>query len=145
MVPIAYKSIKEMPAAARQYTLAHMGELYPMKTLAFFCVMMPRAVYELVGSMDETFGRGFFEDDDYCRRIEQKGFHMACADDVLVHHHLSASFDKVDGGERQMLQHRSTSKPTGQLSSILLHLGLECAIEYRKVQHRLAAQHFKER
>ena len=107
MVPVAYKSIEEMPAAARQYTLAHMGELYPMQTLAFFCVMMPRTVYELVGPMDETFGRGFFEDDDYCRRIEQLGFHMACADDVLVHHHLSASFDKVDGGERQALFERN--------------------------------------
>jgi GT2 family glycosyltransferase len=107
MVPVAYKSIEEMPAAARQYTLAHMGELYPMQTLAFFCVMMPRAVYELVGPMDETFGRGFFEDDDYCRRIEQQGFHMGCADDVLVHHHLSASFDKVDGGERKMLFDRN--------------------------------------
>jgi GT2 family glycosyltransferase len=107
MVPVAYKSINEMPAAARQYTLTHMGELYPMRTLAFFCVMMPRTVYELVGPMDETFGRGFFEDDDYCRRIEQQGFHMGCADDVLVHHHLSASFDKVDGGERKMLFDRN--------------------------------------
>ncbi len=107
MVPVAYKSITEMPAAARCYTMAHMGELFPMRTLAFFCVMMPRAVYERVGPMDETFGRGFFEDDDYCRRIEEQGLHMACADDVLVHHHLSASFDKVDGGERQMLFERN--------------------------------------
>jgi GT2 family glycosyltransferase len=107
MVPVAYRTIEEMPAAARKYTLAHMGELYPMRTLAFFCVMMPRAVYERVGPMDETFGRGFFEDDDYCRRIEQQGFHMACADDVLVHHHLSASFDKIDGSERQILFDRN--------------------------------------
>lgn len=102
-VPVAYATIEHMPAAARSYTLPHMGQLYPMKTLAFFCVMMPRAVYEKVGPMDENFGRGFFEDDDYSRRIEQQGLHLACADDVLVHHHLSASFDKVDNGERQAL------------------------------------------
>jgi len=106
-VPVVYDSIEHMPAAARRYTLPHMGQLYPMKTLAFFCVMMPRTVYEKVGPMDENFGRGFFEDDDYSRRIEQQGLHLACADDVLVHHRLSASFDKVDNGERQALFERN--------------------------------------
>ncbi len=106
-VPVVYETIEQMPVAARQYTLTHMGELYPMKTLAFFCVMMPRSVYETVGPMDEHFGRGFFEDDDYSRRIQQQGLHLACADDVLVHHRLSASFDKVDGGERKALFDRN--------------------------------------
>lgn len=106
-VPVVYDTIAQMPAAAREYTLAHMGKLYPMKTLAFFCVMLPRTVYDSVGPMDEHFGRGFFEDDDYSRRIEQQGLHLACADDVLVHHRLSASFDKVDSGERQALFERN--------------------------------------
>lgn len=106
-VPVHYDTLEQMPAAARGWTLAHMGQLHPMRTLAFFCVMMPRAVYEQVGPMDENFGRGFFEDDDYCRRIEQLRLHMACADDVLVHHRLSASFDKVDNGERQALFERN--------------------------------------
>ena len=106
-VPVVYETMEHMPAAARRYTLPRMGQLYPMKTLAFFCVMMPRAVYEKVGPMDENFGRGFFEDDDYSRRIEQQGLRLACADDVLVHHHLSASFDKVDNGERQALFERN--------------------------------------
>ncbi|MEQ6434628.1 glycosyltransferase [Comamonas sp. w2-DMI] len=106
-VPVHYEMLAQMPAASRVWTLAHMGQLYPMRTLAFFCVMMPRAVYERVGPMDETFGRGFFEDDDYCRRIEQQGLHLACADDVLVHHRLSASFDKVDSSERRALFERN--------------------------------------
>ncbi|MDL5036564.1 glycosyltransferase [Comamonas sp. Y6] len=106
-VPVHYESLTQMPAASRVWTLAHMGQLYPMRTLAFFCVMMSRAVYERIGPMDETFGRGFFEDDDYCRRVEQQGLHLACADDVLVHHRLSASFDKVDSGERQALFERN--------------------------------------
>lgn len=106
-VPVHYDTLEQMPAAARGWTLPHMGQLHPMRTLAFFCVMMPRAVYAQVGPMDEHFGRGFFEDDDYCRRIEQLGLHMACADDVLVHHRLSASFDKVDSGERQALFERN--------------------------------------
>lgn len=106
-VPVHYDTLAQMPAAARAWTLAHMAQTYPVPTLAFFCVMMPRAVYERVGPMDETFGRGFFEDDDYCRRIEQAGLRKVCADDVLVHHRLSASFDKVDNGERQALFERN--------------------------------------
>lgn len=106
-VPVQYDTLAQMPAAARGWTLQHMGQLYPMRTLAFFCVMMPRTVFEQVGPLDEHFGRGFFEDDDYCRRIEQLGLHMACADDVLVHHQLSASFEKVDNRERQALFERN--------------------------------------
>ena len=108
-VPVIYDTIEQMPAAARRYTLPRMGQLYPMKTLAFFCVMMPREVYNKVGPMDENFGRGFFEDDDYSRRIEQQGLHLACAEDVLVHHRLSASFDKVDSSERQALFEKNKS------------------------------------
>ena len=106
-VPVHYNDLTDMPAAAREWTLRHMGQLYPIPTLAFFCVMMPRAVYNLVGPMDENFGRGFFEDDDYCRRIEQQGLQKACADDVLVHHRLSASFAKVNNSERQQLFERN--------------------------------------
>ena len=106
-VPVHYADLADMPAAARGWTLRHMGELYPMRTLAFFCVMLPRAVFERVGPMDENFGRGFFEDDDYCRRIEQQDLTLACADDALVHHRLSASFAKVKNTERQELFERN--------------------------------------
>jgi GT2 family glycosyltransferase len=93
-----------MQRKARRYTLAHMGELRSMRTLAFFCVMFPRRVYEHVGPLDEDFGLGFFEDDDYCRRIEQAGWRIMCAEDVFVHHHLSASFGKLGKGRGELLK-----------------------------------------
>lgn len=98
-----YSNIKQMPTEVMNYTLASMGQRYLMKTLAFFCVMMPRSTYELCGPISEDYGRGFFEDDDYCRRIESEGLSLACADDVFVHHHLSASFNKLKQEERQLL------------------------------------------
>lgn len=102
-ISISYDDMDGMLHAAADYTARHVGQLTPLRTAAFFCVMMPRAVYERVGPLDEAFGIGFFEDDDYCRRVQQAGWTIACADDVFVHHHLSASFNKLKQDQRRAL------------------------------------------
>lgn len=99
-IDIAYDDMQAMMREAARYTRAHPGERIPIRTAAFFCVAMRRDTFERVGGMDESFGVGFFEDDDYCRRVEQAGLRVACAEDVFVHHHLSASFDAL-GSERK--------------------------------------------
>jgi len=50
--------------------------------------------------LDEQFGLGFFEDDDYCRRVKISGYEVVVVEDSFVHHHLSASFDGI-GLERE--------------------------------------------
>ncbi|ODT79556.1 MAG: group 2 family glycosyltransferase [Nitrosomonadales bacterium SCN 54-20] len=102
-ISIAYEDIDDMLLKSAAYTRKHIGQTYRLRTAAFFCVMMPRATYERVGKLDEAFGRGFFEDDDYCRRIEQLGLRVVCAEDVFIHHHLSASFEKLKQQDRQRL------------------------------------------
>lgn len=102
-IDIAYDSMEDMLLKAAAYTRRHIGLTYPIRTAAFFCVMMPRSTYKQVGPLDEAFGRGFFEDDDYCRRVEQAGLLVVCAEDVYVHHHLSASFNQLKSMERQKL------------------------------------------
>ncbi|MEJ1463875.1 MAG: glycosyltransferase [Candidatus Sedimenticola sp. (ex Thyasira tokunagai)] len=104
-IRIRYNDSVEMQRKARNYTLKHMGETFPIRTLAFFCVMMPRQIYEQVGPLDEAYGLGFFEDDDYCRRIEKAGKRLECAEDVFIHHHLSASFNKLGKGRKELLEH----------------------------------------
>ena len=102
-IDVSYEDMRGMRAAAAAYTRRHAGELLPIRTVAFFCVAMPRSTYEAVGPLDPAFGVGFFEDDDYCRRVEAAGLGVACAEDVFVHHHLSASFDKLKAEARQQL------------------------------------------
>ncbi|MFC5437002.1 glycosyltransferase [Rhodanobacter umsongensis] len=102
-IDISYDDMDGMLHAAADYTARHAGQLTALRTAAFFCVMMPRDVYEKVGPLDEAFGIGFFEDDDYCRRVDQAGWTIACADDVFVHHNLSASFNKLKQETRQTL------------------------------------------
>ncbi|KVM96720.1 hypothetical protein WJ62_22265 [Burkholderia diffusa] len=62
--------------------------------------MMPRSTYERCGPVSEDYGVGYFEDDDYCRRVQLAGLSVGCAENVFVHHHLSASFNKL-GEERK--------------------------------------------
>lgn len=102
-ISISYDNMDEMLTESASYTRRHIGKVYPLRTAAFFCVMLHRTVYEKVGSLDEAFGRGFFEDDDYCRRIEELGLKVVCAEDVFIHHQLSASFDKLKQQDRQKL------------------------------------------
>jgi GT2 family glycosyltransferase len=98
-----YKNPNDMFPEVTHIIFKNMGKLLPLKTAAFFCVMMSREVYEKVGLLDESFGLGFFEDDDYCRRVQQQGYDIFCAEDVFIHHHLSASFDKLKSETRQEL------------------------------------------
>jgi GT2 family glycosyltransferase/glycosyltransferase involved in cell wall biosynthesis/uncharacterized coiled-coil protein SlyX len=102
-IDIHYADMEAMLAASGRYTRSHIGEVFTLHTAAFFCVMMAREVYRRIGDLDEAFGRGFFEDDDYCRRIEQLGLRVVCAEDVFIHHHLSASFNKLRSADRQAL------------------------------------------
>ena len=108
-IDIRYGTMDEMLLAARDFTARHAGQSTALRTAAFFCVMLRRSVYEKVGPLDEAFGIGFFEDDDYCRRVEQAGWKIACADDVFVHHQLSASFDLLKQETRQALFDKNRS------------------------------------
>lgn len=109
-VALKYNTMEEMLQAARSYTSMHMGENFDIQTLAFYCVMIPKEVVDHVGLLDESYGLGFFEDDDYCRRVELAGMRIVCAEDVFIHHHLSASFMKLDRDARRALFNENKSK-----------------------------------
>jgi GT2 family glycosyltransferase/glycosyltransferase involved in cell wall biosynthesis len=102
-IQISYNTMDEMLVESGKYTRSHIGKIQNLYTAAFFCVMFSRQTYEAVGPLDEAFGRGFFEDDDYCRRVEQLDLTIGCAEDVFIHHHLSASFNKMRSADRQAL------------------------------------------
>jgi GT2 family glycosyltransferase/glycosyltransferase involved in cell wall biosynthesis len=102
-IEIFYDNMAQMLKRSASYTHTNLGQLLPLRTAAFFCVMLRREVFEKIGPLDEAFGRGFFEDDDYCRRVEQFGLKITCAEDVFVHHNLSASFKKLRNEDRLKL------------------------------------------
>lgn len=95
VIEIDYADMEEMAIRARLYTRTRRGRRTPLRVIHFFCVMIPRRVWEQVGCLDEGLGLGMFEDDDYSVRVRQAGFEIACAEDVFIHHHHSASFGEL--------------------------------------------------
>lgn len=103
-IEIDYEKISDMPAFTTRRMREHEGVCFDIKSLAMFCVMMRRCVYESVGPLDEEFEVGMFEDDDYSLRVRQAGFRTVCAEDAFVHHVGQAAFKSLlASGEYQRI------------------------------------------
>lgn len=76
------------------------GVVRVSERLTFFCVAVRRELFELLNGLDEGYGIGNFEDDDFCARAEFLGYDLAVARGVFVYHKGSATFqdNKVDHG-----------------------------------------------
>jgi GT2 family glycosyltransferase len=90
-----YTNQRQMEKRVSKYTSRHWGETINLNNLAAFCWICPKSVYDKIGDLDERFGRGMFEDDDYCYRIKKAGYQILCAEDVFIHHFGGASFKKI--------------------------------------------------
>jgi GT2 family glycosyltransferase len=106
-ITIQYRSMEEMARASRSFVRLHARERFETDSVAFFCVATRRDVLEKVGMLDEKYGLGFFEDDDYCQRVLAADYMIEIVDDVFVHHHLSASFEKMPHADKKALLERN--------------------------------------
>lgn len=107
-IDVDYTDVEQMHGFAARYTNARAGCHFNISMLAMFCVAMRRDVYEEVGPLDEAFGIGMFEDDDYSRRLHIAGYRTVCAEDAFVHHYGQASFGKlIKSGEYQLIWDRN--------------------------------------
>ena len=102
-LPIDYASMEEMALKTRALKTGYRGKNFETAVVAYFAVMFRQSDIESFGHLSTDYGRGMFEDDDHCRVIRSKGFICAVAEDAFVHHHLSATFSKINDSERQKL------------------------------------------
>ena len=72
----------------------------PLRRIVGFCMLFRRSLVDTVGMLDERFGSGNFEDDDFCLRAALLGYTNIVAGDVFVHHYGSRSFvgNRLDFG-----------------------------------------------
>jgi len=81
---------------------------FDIRMLAMFCVAMRRTVFDQIGPLDENFGVGMFEDDDYSMRIKAAGLRVVCAEEVYIHHFGQAAFKTlIETGEYDPLWQRN--------------------------------------
>ena len=64
--------------------------------LTGFCLLMRRDLVTRIGGLDERFGIGNFEDNDYCLRNFLAGYQALIATDSFVHHFGSKSFEAAN-------------------------------------------------
>jgi glycosyltransferase involved in cell wall biosynthesis/GT2 family glycosyltransferase len=99
MVQVGYRDVADMPSWAAQFVRQHDGEVFDIPMLAMFCVATRRSTFDRVGLLDEKFGMGMFEDDDYSQRVRELKLRVVCARDSFVHHWMRAAFSKVPQAE----------------------------------------------
>ena len=94
-----YQSLQQFFALNRR--LKNDKPLVPSIKLSGLCLYIPRRTLNKVGLLDEKFGLGYFEDDDYCLRVSDQGGKLFFAKDVFVHHFGSVSFQNLQRSKKQ--------------------------------------------
>jgi GT2 family glycosyltransferase len=93
-----YTTEPELHEFAAQRRRTYARDSYRTDRAIGFCLCIARSVVEEVGGIDERYGLGNFEDDDFCIRVRAAGYQIAICEDSFVHHFGSATFaaNKVD-------------------------------------------------
>jgi GT2 family glycosyltransferase len=94
-VRVEYSGLDGLDEFAERFVNENRGRSFEIRMLPFQCVAMRKSAFEEIGPLDERFGIGMFEDDDYALRVARKGYRILCAEDAFIHHWGSASFSKL--------------------------------------------------
>lgn len=96
-IKVDYHSMSELERFSYHYTTKHLNEEYKdINVLALFCTMIRKSVVEECSHLDENYGIGMFEDDDYAEAVKAKGYSLVIAEDAFVHHFEGVSFKKIE-------------------------------------------------
>jgi GT2 family glycosyltransferase/tetratricopeptide (TPR) repeat protein len=99
-----YGSLAKMHWFAREWSTAHSGETMTLFRVVGFCLLTRRTVVEKIGGLDEQFGSGNFEDDDFCLRAAAAGYQARIANDAFIHHAGSQTFKGAGIDYQQSLE-----------------------------------------
>jgi GT2 family glycosyltransferase len=93
LVPdVSYRDLTGLLDFASQRSTLLRGQTHVVPGIIAFCLLLKKEVVVRLGSLDEIYGTGNFEDMDYCVRADLSGFEMRIALDVFVHHEGHKSF-----------------------------------------------------
>ena len=101
---VPYKNMEQMHQFAKQVSENNSGQTAESFRLVGFCLMARRAVVDRIGGLDERFGSGNFEDDDFCVRAAMAGFKSLIAKDVFIHHVGGQTFQALNIDYKRSLE-----------------------------------------
>jgi O-antigen biosynthesis protein len=125
----SYRSVDDLDKYAAKFKERFHHRRIPLNRIVGFCMLFKRTLFEQIGGLDESFGTGNFEDDDFCLRVTLAGYNNYVAGNVFIHHFGSRSFigSKIDygasiSGNRKILENKwrtSISSPQGKRMAVL--------------------------
>ncbi len=87
-----YETLEGLEEFAAKLRLKAVRQFREVDFLSGFCLLIDRRVIDKIGLLDERFGVGNYEDQDFCRRANAAGFKALVANEVFVHHFGSRAF-----------------------------------------------------
>ncbi len=89
---VKYRNDQELNAYAKKLEMGYRPRLKTFQRIVFFCALIRSELISKIGILDESFGLGNFEDDDYCIRSIHAGYKNVIDQGVFVHHYGSQTF-----------------------------------------------------
>ena len=102
-INVDYDNLADMEAFAQRYCLTHQGVSFDIPMLAMYCLAMRKSVQNQIGLLDERFGLGMFEDDDYSMRAHKFGGRIICVEDSFVHHWGGSFYGRLQSEKYKQL------------------------------------------
>ncbi len=89
-----YTNLEGMHKFAKTFKTPETSVITYYHRIVFFFTLFKSEVLKKTGFLDERFGIGNYEDDDYCMRIHSQGGKCAYDNTVFIHHYGSLTFQK---------------------------------------------------
>jgi GT2 family glycosyltransferase len=70
----------------------HCGQVIACQRVVGFCMLIKKTVIDAIGGLDECYGLGNFEDDDFCLRAQLAGYQGGIVKDCFIHHFGGRTF-----------------------------------------------------
>ncbi len=149
-VPYASESAsaEEIRRYAQRWEAEHDLQAIEFERLVGFCLLIRREVQMRIGFFDERYGKGNFEDDDYCLRMRYHGLRLLIAHDSFVHHYGSVSYRQSSVDWTALMQQnqekfrRKWAQGAVAVNDTFVELGIEKSpdVQQHSVPEIVAAQ-----
>jgi len=97
------KKVDDVDIYSQELSMKNFEQYEELDHCSGFCMVIKRELTDKIGILDEVFGHGYYEDNDFSRRAQEEGYICAQCDYSFVLHFISRSFGKVPEWKAQLI------------------------------------------